>query len=466
MSKDILSTHNKALAVNLNPDAYGTFAEIGAGQEVVRWFFRVGGAAGTISKSISAYDMQVSDAIYGKCSRYVCRERLDAMLAAEQTLNHQRLTEHRGQTTAFFTFADTVSARNFHGTNECHGWLGMRFQHAPGAKDSQITVHIRMLDSDNTSQQEALGIFGVNLVYGALFLHADADALLASLLDNLSARRIEIDMIEFKGPPFAGIDNRVMALRLVQLGYTGAAMFSADGSVVQPAEVLRKKPLVVARGRFRPLTNVNMDMIGATKRQLAQDYGLDESEILPIMEINMHDLMQDGEVCLADFVSRAEVLETTGYMVMISDFLEFYRLASFLFRCTNQPIGLTMGLGTMVNVFDDSYYDTLEGGLLGNFGRLFRQELSLYVYPQKDRSTGQVDTVDTFRFDSSKDGLLKYLTSIGSIKQLTDIRTECLDILSTEVLQQIASGDNAWVANVPAPVADAIRSRGLFGYAA
>ncbi|MEM7281712.1 MAG: TonB-dependent receptor, partial [Pseudomonadota bacterium] len=466
LTPDLLTTHDKALAVNLKPDAYGTFAEIGAGQEVVRWFFRVGGAAGTISKSISAYDMQVSDAIYGKCKRYVCRDRLDSMLDAEQSLNHSRLTEKRGANTAFFTFADTVSARNFHGTNECHGWLGVRFQSAPGVPDSQITVHIRMLDNDNQSQQEALGIVGVNLIYGSIILTDDPDTLLASLLDNLTPQRIEIDMIEFSGPHFSDVDNRIMALRLVQLGFTGAAMFAADGSVVQPAEVLRKKSLVVARGRFRPITNVNIDMIRATKRQLATDYHLNQSDVLPIMEITMRDLMQDGEVCLADFISRAEVLETTGHMVMISDFFEFYRLAAFLFRCTNQPIGITMGLGTMMNVFDDAYYETLEGGLLGSFGRLFRQALRLYVYPQKDQTTGVVDTVDTVKFNNPKDGLLDYLQSIGSIVQLRDIKQEYLDILSTEVLQRIASGDSTWTSQVPEPVAEAIRTRRLFGYAA
>ena len=234
---DRLMTHpttprEKALRVNLDSSHYGTFAEIGAGQEVVRWFFRAGGAAGTISKSISAYDMKVSDAIYGRCARYVCRERLQAMLDHEQQLNLERLVGERGSTTGFFAFADTVSARNYKGTNECHGWMGICFQARPMEENSQIIIHVRMKDIENPLQAEALGIIGVNLIYGACFLHEEPETLLKSLLDSLSIERIEIDLIEFSGAAFKGVDNRVMSLRLVQLGLTGAAMFAADGRVL------------------------------------------------------------------------------------------------------------------------------------------------------------------------------------------------------------------------------------------
>ncbi len=241
MSHELLTTDHKALAVNIDQRRYGTFAEIGAGQEVVRWFFHVGGAAGTIAKSISAYDMAVSDAIYGESERYVSRQRLQAMLDYEHALNLSRLQESRGDTTAFFTFADTVSARNYQGTNECHGWMGVRFQAYPRDQDSQIILHVQMLDVENALQQEALGIVGVNLLYGAFFLNHDPDKLMESLLDNLTTRRIEIDMIEFSGIAFREVDNRVMSLRLVQLGLSDAAMFSAKGEVLQPSEVLHKK---------------------------------------------------------------------------------------------------------------------------------------------------------------------------------------------------------------------------------
>ena len=260
-----LSTHQKALKINLDPERYGTFAEIGAGQEVARWFFKVGAAAATISKSMSAYDMAVSDAIYGRCKRYVSRQRLQSMLDHEHGLNLERLRSSRGDSTAFFVFADTVSARNFQGTNECHGWMGVKYQAHPRDDDSQITMHVRMLDDENGLQQEALGIAGVNLLYAAFFLHYKPELMLESLLDNLSTKRIEIDMIEFSGIEFRHVDNRVMSLKLVQLGLSGAAMFGPTGEVLQPSEVLHKRPILVERGSFRPVTKVNIDMINCAR---------------------------------------------------------------------------------------------------------------------------------------------------------------------------------------------------------
>ena len=229
MQEHPVEPRDKALKINLDPRYYGTFAEIGAGQEVVRWFFRAGAAAGTIAKSISAYDMQVSDAIYGSCLRYVCRERLESMLDYEQRLHIERLGGARGENTAFFSFADTVSARSFRGNNECHGWMGVKFQTQAGSDNHQIVIHVRMLDVENAAQQEALGIVGVNLIYGACYLSDRPERLLESLLDGLSINRIEIDLIDFSGHQFRGVDNRVMSLRLVQLGLTGVAMFSAAG---------------------------------------------------------------------------------------------------------------------------------------------------------------------------------------------------------------------------------------------
>ena len=331
----------KALAVNLESRRYGTFAEIGAGQEVVRWFFRVGGAAGTIAKSMSAYDMTVSDAIYGPCDRYVCRQRLESMLDHEQALNLDRLRESRGDTTAFFVFADTVSARNFKGTNECHGWMGVRFQAHPRDQDSQIILHVRMLDTENALQQEALGIVGVNLLYGAFFLNHEPDQLIESLLDDLTTRRIEIDMIEFSGIAFRHVDNRVMSLRLVQLGLSGAAMFSAKGEVLQPSEVLYKKPILVERGSFRPVTHVNIDMLRSAHEKFAREREVEEDSIVSLMEITMRNLQAsggqpNGEIDLRDFLARADMLAACGKTVLISDYFEYYRLAAYLTRYTKQ----------------------------------------------------------------------------------------------------------------------------------
>ena len=400
MTPHPVTPRDKALRVNLDPRFYGTFAEIGAGQEVVRWFFHAGAAAGTIAKSISAYDMQVSDAIYGTCKRYVCRERLEAMLDYEQRLNLERLGSQRGDSTAFFSFADTVSARSFRGNNECHGWMGVRFQTRPGGANQQIVIHVRMLDLENAAQQEALGIVGVNLVHGACFLHDAPERLLESLLDGLTTNRIEIDLVDFSGDAFERVDNRVLSLRLVQLGLTGAAMFSAAGKVLQPSEVLYKKPVLVERGRFRPVTYVNLDLADAALKAFeAESPDVTPGETVSIMEITMRNLLADGEVDLADFLSRADVLATTGHTVMISDFAEYYRLAAYLFRYTNRRIGLAMGAMNLVEILDEAAYHRLDGGILEGFGRLFKNNLKLFVYPYgtRERRSSSRSTSSTCR---------------------------------------------------------------------
>jgi hypothetical protein len=453
------------LKVNLDPRCYGTFAEIGAGQEVVRWFFRVGAAAGTVAKSISAYDMKVSDAIYGSCSRYVCRERLESMLEYEQRLNLERLAGARGDHTTFFSFADTVSARSFRGNNECHGWMGIKFQTQPGGSSQQIVIHVRMLDIENALQQEALGIVGLNLVYGACFLHDRPERLVESLLDGLTTERIEIDLIDFSGDEFGHVDNRVMSLRLVQLGLTGAAMFSAEGRVLQPSEVLYKKPVLVARGRFRPVTYVNLDLAAAALKSFEAEAGdVAPGETVSIMEITMGNLLAQGELDLSDFLSRADVLATTGHTVMISDFVEYYRLAAYLFRYTNRRIGLAMGAMNLREIFDESHYSELEGGILESFGRLFKNNLKLFVYPYVDERTKELVTIDTLEVAPTLRQLYGHLVERRCIVQLTDINRAYLRIYSPDVLSKINDRNTEWESMVPPKVAQAIKVRGLFGY--
>jgi hypothetical protein len=464
MTTDRPSTQRKALDVNLDARRYGSFAEIGAGQEVVRWFFRVGAAAGTIAKSISAYDMSVSDAIYGRCDRYVCRQRMEDMLEKEHELNLERLRETRGDTTAFFAFADTVSARNYHGTNECHGWMGIRFQAHPRDQDSQIIIHVRMLDTENALQQEALGIVGVNLLYGAFFLHHEPERLVESLLDNLSTRRIEIDMIEFSGIAFRHVDNRVMSLRLVQLGLSDAAMFSATGEVLQPSEVLRKKAILVERGSFRPLTNVNVDMLDAAREKFRTESNVDSEQVVSLAEITMHNLRANGDIDLRDFLARADVLASCGMTVMISDYFEYYRLAAYLARYTKNRIGITMGAGSLHELFDEKYYTELDGGILESFGRLFKNDLKLYVYPLLDRDSGELTTVDNLEISPEIRSLYRYLVDKGCIEQLDNVNAQHLNTFSREVLRQIQTGDPNWTEHVPPEVAEVIQRRRFFGY--
>jgi hypothetical protein len=463
-----VDTHTKSLEINLDPRRYGTFAEIGAGQEVVRWFFRVGGAAGTIAKSMSAYDMTVSDAIYGKAERYVCRPRLEAMLNYEHKLNLDRLSDTRGATTAFFAFADTVSARNFKGTNDCHGWMGVKFQSRPGDQDSQVIIHVRMLDNENALQQEALGIVGVNLLYGAFFLYSDPELLIESLLDGLTTQRISIDMIEFNGIEFRQVDNRLMAMKLVQLGLSGAAMFDPKGTVLQPSEVLYKRNVLVERGSFRPVCHVNIDMLRAARESFTRDLGEGQSEVVELMELTMRNLREEGgEVDRADFLARADMLAASGKTVLISDYFEYYRLAYYLNKhIKNGKIAITMGAASLRELFDEKYYTALEGGILESFGRLFKNDLRLYIYPLLDKKTEELTTAQNLQVAPGLRNLYAFLLENGSIRQLENINREYLRIFSRDALRKIRAGDSSWEAMVPPEVAAVIKKRRFLGYQA
>ncbi|MEI7800835.1 MAG: TonB-dependent receptor [Opitutaceae bacterium] len=462
----IFNTHQKALNINLDSRFYGTFAEIGAGQEVVRWFFRVGGAAGTIAKSISAYDMTVSDAIYGETQRYVSRDRLQAMLDHEFQLNVDRLGESRGDSTAFFTFADTVVARSYMGGNECHGWMGVKFQSHPRDEPSQIIVHVRMLDTEAALQQEALGIVGVNLLYGAFFLHHEPEQLVESLLDKLSIGRIEIDMIDFQGIEFRYVDNRLMSLQLVQLGLSGAAMFGPDRAVLQPSEALHKKAVLVERGSFRPVTHVNVDMLQAALEKFTADPAVAGKAVLPLMEITMHNLLAaTAEVDRRDFLARADLLSACGFTVLISDFSEYYRLAAYLAWRTKERVGVVMGAASLIELFDEKYYTALPGGILESFGRLFKNELKVFVYPLRPSESAPMTTVETLQVAPELRKLYGYLADRGSFMQLDNIKSEYLHIFSRDVLKRIAAHDASWEQMVPAEVAEMIKKRGFFGYA-
>ena len=459
-----LDTRHKALDINLDPSRYGTFAEIGAGQEVVRWFFTVGAAAGTIAKSISAYDMRVSDTIYGPSERYVSRARLETMLDHEQQLNRERLDQLRGDTTAFFAFADTVTTRSHQGNNECHAWMGIRFQAHPRDAENQIVIHVRMLDSEAVQQQEALGIVGVNLVYGACRLSSDPDALVSSLLDGLSPQRVEIDMIDFSGVEFQQIDNRVLALKLVQLGFTQAAMFSADGRSVQPAEALYKKAVLIQRGTFRPPTLVHVDMQRCGLEAFSRDAGVGEDQIVSLLEITMHNLRAEGEFDLRDFLSRAEVLAAAGLIVLISDYAEYHRLTTYLARLMPGKIGLILGAAGLRDIFDETYYTDLEGGILEALGRLFKTQVKLYVYPYRDPETATLLTAETLQLGPPLQRLYDFLRERGGIEDLKGFDQSCLHILSRDVLQRIHSGDSSWEEMVPPRAVEIIKSNALFGH--
>ncbi len=459
-----IGTHQKALRINLDKAVYGTFAEIGAGQEVARWFFRVGGASGTIAKTISAYDMQVSDAIYGKCERYVGRQRLLTMLDHEYGLLLERLREQRGDSTRFFAFAETAAAQGYIHRDECHGWMGVRFQSEPGAEPSQILLHVRMVDKENLPQQEALGIVGVNLLYGAIYHTREPETIIQSLIDSLTPERIEVDMIKFSGPAYATLDNRLMSLQLVQRGLTRAAMFTANGEVVNAAETLYKKPILVERGSFRPVTKVTLDMLHCAQAQFVQEPGVEGEETLVLMEMTLKNLADGGAIDHRDFLDRVDILSTLGKTVMVSNYAEFHRLASYLFRYTKKKIGIVMGVPTLREIFDEKYYADLEGGILESFGRMFKNDLKLYVYPQQEQKNGALITAGNMRVAPHLSHLFAYLHENRYIEALRDIDEKCLPILSRTALAKIKSGDASWEEMVPAEVSAIIKERRLLGY--
>jgi hypothetical protein len=459
-----ITPHEKAVQINLDRRFYGTFAEIGAGQEVARWFFVVGGASGTLAKTISAYDMAFSDAIYGKGERYVSQVRLQNMLDYEFALLIERLNAKRGKDTSFFVFADTVSARNYLGTNECHGWMGIKFQVQPQAHPSEIIIHVNMLDKENIQQQEALGVVGVNLTYGAFYLNADPAKLIASLLDGLSTARIEVDMIKFIGPCFRTVDNRLMSLQLVEQGLSNATLIGANGDVLQPSEVLHKKPILVERGSFRPVTKVNLDMLDGARQQFLRDADVKEDEIVELMEITMRNLLSTGAIDHHDFLARADTINAVGKMVLISNYAEYYKLGAYLQRYTKSRIGLVLGIPNLEELFDTKYYDALEGGILESFGRLFKNDLKLYVYPFLDPAQDKVNTARDVKIPDHLRHLFDYLMDNRYIEQIEKFHPEYLGIFSRAILAKIRDHDHSWEKMVPDEVATIIRDRNFFGY--
>lgn len=460
----MLSTHEKVRRINLDQRPYGTFAEIGAGQEVARWFFRVDGAAGTVAKSISAYDMAVSDAFYGQTHRYVSRERLEAMLAAEFDLVCDRLRTQRGGSCTFFAFADTVATRSYSRHDDGHGWLGVRFETAPGGPPSEIIVHVILKDRDRVHEQEALGIVGVNLLFGALYHHDDAPVVLIGLLDHLGRERVEIDMIKCTGPAFGAVDNRLLSLLLVQHHLTDAAMFTAAGEVVQPGEVLYKKPVVLERGRFRPITRLSLDIVEKADAQMRADPALADQAPVTLMEMTLRGLAAGKGIDHADFLARVDLLAALGKTVLVSDYRRFFRLAEYLRRATQQRIAIALGMPSLIEFADPDLYADLDGGIVEAMGRLFGRDLRFYVYPTRETSGGPITSLDTWSPPPPTSHLFAYLRARDLLVPIERYEEDYLHISPHEVAARIAAGDRTWESLVPPPAAATIRDRKLFGW--
>ena len=464
-----LGTKQKALAINLDPEIYGSFAEIGAGQDVAANFFKAGGSSGTIAKTMSAYDMLFSDAIYGaeKKKRYVSESRLIAMLDREYSLLIERLAEQRGAITTFFAFSDTIAALNFHKTNEGHGWLGVRFQLQPEGEYNDVVLHVKLLDNDNNMQQQAAGILGVNLIYACFNYHETPLAFLLSLMDDLSKDRIQIDMIRFDGPGFKKVDNRLMSLHLVKYGFSDAAVFGSDGKNQQPSEVLYKKNIVVVRGRFRPVINVHLDMIATGLEQFLQEPDIDKTDVVVVTELTLQGLKErnadlTAEIDEKDFLDRVDILCALGQTVMISSFHEYYKLVAYLSTITKLKMGVVLGYPNLEYIFSEDHYKTLAGGILESFATLFSRKVKLFIYPTL--RNGAIQNCLRLQLPPHLIDLYRYLIANNKIEDLTHYNRKNLDVQTDRVLQMIKSDEAGWDEFVPAEVAAMIKARCLFGF--
>lgn len=461
--KNTKLTQEKALEINLDNSIYGAVVEIGAGQETARQFFTAGAAAGTIAKTMSAYDMKVSDDVYGKVGRYVSRERCEQMLAHEYDLLVERLAESREAPSRFFSYAATVTARSYSQKNECHGWIGVRRQLEHGAPPSEIILHVRMLDDSNREQSEALGILGINLVHAAYHYSDNPKKIIETLQDGMgNERRIEIDLINFSGPDFEKVENRLMNLHLIHSWSCRAVMFDPSGQSIVPASALRKKDTVVIRGSFKPPTNVHIDMMNAGVKKFSKEEGVSEDKLLVLAEITLNELSGQGDEADSDFLARVDLLNELGFSVLISDYLRFFRLRSWIRRYTQKRIGIMLSVLDFDYLFAEQYYEGLEGGILEAFGKLFSDNTNVYVYPTiRD---GKLITLDNVDVSDDLTFLLKHLIQNKALASadIEDVRN--LEISAREIIKQVPKGRGDWEKALPAITAESIIKKKLFGF--
>jgi hypothetical protein len=467
-NKDI-GTKQKALAINLDPAIYGSFAEIGAGQDVAANFFKAGGSSGTIAKTMSAYDMIFSDAIYGalQVKRYVSEPRLISMLDHEYGLLIERLAKQRGNTTTFFAFSDTVSALNYQKTNDAHGWMGVRFQLEPNGGYNDVVMHVKLLDNDNNLQQQAVGVLGVNLMYACFNYHENTSIFLLSLMDDLNKDRIQIDMIRFKGPNFEKVDNRLMTLHLVKYGFSDAALFGPDGQNLQPSEALYKKHIVVIRGRFRPLINVHLDMLNTGVKQFLQEPDVDKNNVIVVCELTLQSLMErdadvSAEIDEKDFLDRVDILCSLGQTVLISNFHEYYKLVAYLSKITKLKMGVVLGYPNLEYIFSEEHYHDLPGGILESFATLFSRKVKLFIYPTL--RDGIIYNCLRFYPPPHLVDLYRYLIANNKIEDIRHYNETNLHVQTDKVLQLIKQGAEGWEEYVPTEVAKMIKDKCLFGF--
>lgn len=443
-------TLEKALQINLDTAVYGSFAEIGAGQETANWFFRASGAAGTVAKSISAYDMTVSDRLYGPAKRYVSMERLQSMMICEYRDLCERLESQRGKNTCFFSFCNTVKAKGYKDNGHWHGWLGMRFQLRPEAPPSDVIMHVRLNDPDHDSQMEALGILGVNLIHAVIYKRDNMKEFVESLVENIHDGDVEVDLLHFEGHGFQMMDNRLFALQLVESGLTEATLFLPDSTVQPAADLLYKKPIILMRGSFSPVTNLNLEMMEATRGAFASSLPHDSADrCLEVCEVTLNNLLRGDGINHLEFLDRADALQALGMTVLITSFARFHSVSDFLSRFTSEPIAISLSIGLLNEVFKEKWYTDLPGGILESFGRLFRNRTHLYVYPWKNRKTNEMVTADNFRAPENLQHLYAHLYGNGFIHPVKCLNEDSLRYTARDITRMIEQGDDHWKYYVP-----------------
>ncbi len=456
-------TKEKALKINMNKSIYGTFAEIGAGQEVAAEFFKAGRSSGTVAKTMSAYDMSFSNAIYGPTTKYVSRERLDHMIEKEYSLLTRRLN-FRNKKTTFFSFANTVRTGSEEAFGE--GWVGVRFQLHPSAEPNHCIIHVVLRDNELLRQQQVVGTVGVNLLFGCYFYYLDPDMFIQSLLDNIEQSRIEIDMFELAGPDFKYIDNRLMSLKLVKHGLTRASIFGPKGNILQPSEVLYKRDVLVLRGRFRPMTLVNTNMLEAGLEEFKKRPNIDPDNVVTLSEITLRDLQEtsnESDIDEQDFMDRVNILCSLGQTVLISNYLKYYKLCEYLStKIKTSSLGIILGHNNLIRIFDKKYYENLRGGVLEAMALLFGCKTTLYVYPCMGENKTLLNC-DDITFDTEQ-LLYEYLHTTGRICDITNVNGELLNIISDDVLKMLQENQKDWEKYVPKQVAETIKAQGLFNY--
>ena len=464
--ENIPSIKSKALRINLNENIYGSFAEIGAGQETVRNFFKAGGASGTIAKAMSAYDKDFSDSIYGieKNGRYVTESRLKKMLTHEIDLIEERVPREKHPNRLFFAYANTVATIDFAKKFKGHGWVGIKYQVEPEGAFNEIVLHIRFHENEATLQQNTLGTLGVNLIYGAFYKFNEPKKLLRYLYDHIDQDKIEIDTINFSGPQFEKVDNRLMSLQLVKNSMTEAVMFGPDGNNILPASILYKKNILALRGSYRPVTKVNIDMYEKSLEIFKKEKRVDENNTIVIFEITLSNLRAEGEIDEEDFMSRARLLCSLGHTVMISNFQEYYKLVEYFSAYTKKRMGLTLGVNNLIDIFDEKYYRHLSGGILEAFGKLFFKDLKVYLYPMLNPKTGEYTNSENLKVHPRMKELYKFFKYNGKVVDIEGFDKDNLNIFSREVLKMIENKKEGWEKLLPAGVSEIIKQKKLFGY--